>query len=119
MMGKKKNLTDAEKSGIELLRSENYSIRQIATIMKRSKTAVGLYLNREKSTDEKKKPGPQRKLSPHENRVIVRIAQEGKCTARKVLEKSGFNVSLRTVQRILHEHDYMEFGRLMKRPKLN
>ena len=73
-MGKKKNLTDAEKSGIELPRSENYSIRQIANIMKRSKTAVGSHVNRNKSTDEKKKPGPQRKLSPRANRVIVRIA---------------------------------------------
>ena len=54
MMGKKKNSTDAEKSGIELLRSENYSLKQIATITKRSKTAVVSYLNRKKSTDEKK-----------------------------------------------------------------
>ena len=87
--------------------------------MKRSKTAVGSYINRNKSTDEKKKPGTQCKLSPRAIQILLRIAQEGKYTAQKFLEKTGFNVSLRTVQSILHEHYYMEFGRLMKRPKLN
>ena len=44
-----------------------------------------------------------RKVSVRASRALVRIARQGKVTARMVLQKSGLDVSLRTVQCILFE----------------
>ena len=117
-MGRKSQLTDIEKGKIEVLRKENYVIRDIANAICRSKSAVGAYIKSSTSQKMKSKPGPKSKISPRTARLLANDARKGRKTARMVWEKSGIEVSLRTVQRVLSANATLEFGHLAVRPRL-
>ena len=117
-MPKKGYLTDSEQKTIDALRIEGYTVRRIADAIKRSKSAVGSYLEKRTNNNRVKKHGRKPIIFERAARVLVKDARQGSFTAREVLHRSGVNASLRTVQRLLQNHEYMEFGKLAVRPKL-
>ena len=100
-MGRKSQLTDIEKGKVEVLRNENYVIRDIANSISKRKSAVGAYIKSSTSQKMKNKPGPKSKISLRTTRLLANDARKGRKTARMVWEKSGIDLSLRTVQRVL------------------
>ena len=118
-MGRKANLSNEEKARIDVLRTKNFSIRDIAETIGRSKSAVGCYIKGGGVEKVSRKTGRKPKISPRAARVLAKSAREGGKTARMVLNESGVGVSLRTVQRVLQNHAHLEFGHLKNRPLLS
>ena len=118
-MGIKPNLTNKEKAQIDVLIRKNFSYRDKARIFRRRKGAVLTFVKHEKSAKQKMRPGAQPKISIPTALVLVRRARQGMMTVRMVLQKSGLNVPLRTVQCIIFEAEHFDFGPLAKRLKLN
>ena len=111
-MGTKRNLTIEEKAKIDFLAAKNYAAVDIAATIKRITSAVRDFLRHRNQKIKKKSLGRPAILILRAIRILVNIARRGKITARKVLEASGMQVSLRTVQRILQQHERMMFGNL-------
>ncbi len=97
---------------------KNYSIRDIAEKLKRDKSKIGVYIKSCSTRCVKRKPGPKPEISERAARSLVKDARKARLTARKMFGRSGVGVSLRTVQRLLSNHEHMENGRLVVRPKL-
>ncbi len=58
-------------------------------------------------------------MSEPAERALVNTALKGRMTAKKVLNQIPVNVSLRTVQRVLQENKYIDFGLLKARPSFS
>lgn len=117
-MGRGRALTEREIAQIDILYKKKYSQVEIAKSIKKSRTAVGNYLRQRSSTKEPSKAGRPEKLSPTAKRALVRHALKENLTARRLHEKSGVQVSIRTVQRVLFEDEKLHFGHLKKRSAL-
>ena len=117
-MGRKMHLTDVEEGKIDALLQHNLNVPAIAKTIRRSETAVRNYLKRKKTGKIRGKGGRPGKLSPRQKWSLVKIARKPGMTARKVRAEAGVEVSIRTVQRTLADNEFMEFGSLQCRPKL-
>ena len=62
--------------------------------------------------------GRQRKLTPRAVRLLAAAARKTGMTARKLMQSTGVNASLRTLHRALSAHHYLEVGHLKPRPQL-
>jgi transposase len=110
-MPKSKQLTEFERGEIVGLKKANFSIRQIAEILKRSKTAVENTINdyfKKNKTSAVPRSGRPKKLSEYDNRQIIRAVKENpKSTLSEItqhLVESNIIASESTIRRYLHSN---------------
>jgi transposase len=117
-MSKSKRLTVYEKGQIDALRSQNLTERQIAQQIVRSKTVVHNYIRLRKNYGLKGKRGRNKKLSKTQIRAIIRAAKGKIVSAAKIKDEFGFNVSVRTIQRVLSTSPILFRTKLKQKQKL-
>ena len=117
-MGLRHHLTDVEKGQIDVLHCNGMSCREIGQRIQRGKRSVAAYLKRRRSPPKANGRGGQYILSERGRRALLRVATQGRLTARQVRDKANAPVSVRTVQRILQRDTNLVFGPLLPRPKL-
>jgi transposase len=121
-MPKSKQLTEFERGEIVGLRKANFSIREIADILKRSKTTVEHIINdyfKKDKTSATLRPGRPKKLTKRDNRQITKIVKKTpKITVKEItqeLKELNISVCDSTVRHILHSNNY--YGRVaIKKP---
>ena len=78
-MPKGKQLTEFERGEIVGLRKTNFSVREIADLLKRSKTIVDNIINdyfKKNKTSAILRPGRPKKLTEHDNRQMTKIIKK-------------------------------------------
>jgi transposase len=121
-MPKGKQLTEFERGEIVGLRKANFSIREIAIILKRSKTAVENAINdyfKKDKTSAILRSGRPKKLTERNNRQIIKIVKKTpKITVKEITQElKELNISAceSTIRHVLHFNNY--YGRIaIKKP---
>ena len=90
-MGRGKSLTDHEKELIECFHHDGKSLRQISSLVKKSKTTVYNYLKNKGVRLVKKKAGRKKKLTDRDIRRIRRLASNQMTSINQI--KSGLELS--------------------------
>jgi len=116
-MGSGKCLSNKEKAQIDVLVRIGYSKKKIAETIERSRCAVRNYIsNPIQSVGEKR--GPKFKLSPTTKRRIITEAGCTVTSAAGIVASYNLPVSVRTVQRVLHQSPYLIYRKMLKSPRM-
>lgn len=100
-MGAGKTLTEGERAQVNILKSENFSIRNIAYRLGRSDGVIRNYLRDEQNYGKNRNGRTATATTESERRNIAGIAWNSAATARQIRNIAGTSASVRTVQRIL------------------
>lgn len=115
----KPRLNDSEKIQIIELNAKNFSVKQIAIEVKRSKTTVRHWLKRwmdEKEIASKKRTGRKRKIDADKAAEIINLVrQKPTITAFEIKTDLNLDVNTRTITRILNENKLKSF-KVFKKP---
>lgn len=118
-MGRKKCLTIEEKTKIKVLKDENYSCRQIAEKISRSKNVVSNFLRNIENYGKNMKGRVSKVTTPQDRRAIVREASNSCLSAAKIRAKVGVSASVSTVRRVINSAKHLKFQKMKKKPPLN
>ncbi|KAF2343643.1 Transposase Tc1-like [Trinorchestia longiramus] len=110
-MAKRQKVDQTLKQNVVILHKKNFSVREIAVKVKRSKSVVGRILKLYSDLGHiptARKTGRQRITSKREGRIIQRVALKNRFEtaagiSRKVCETNNIKVSRKTVSRRLEE----------------
>jgi transposase len=108
-MARGKELSDNEKAHILGLHNASWTVRAIANDVKRSVGVVHKVLSSSAPFEKAKRSGRPRKLTERTNRSIVRSVATHMLSASQVKEKLSLECSVRTVQRVLQNVDWLEY----------
>ena len=118
-MGRGKDLTEEEKAVISALVADKMSVRNIATRIERSKSAVHQYIVASKQGNNANRPGRKSSISKVQHRAIVRAASTGKQTAREIRDTYGCKVTVRRVQQLLRCAPNLNYRKMVCGPSLS
>ena len=113
-MGWKPQLTVGERGLIVGFRESNWSIRQIAAGLKRSRDAIARFLPDPGAYRKKKCPGRLKKLTDAARRALVREAKKGKSSSSQLVKDLKLAVKPRRVRQVLHSTPHLRFKRMMR-----
>ncbi|KAG6615636.1 putative retroelement [Phytophthora cinnamomi] len=117
-MGRGKVLSKEEHWWVVGLADAGLSLHEIERRTGRARTSLKRVVAEERGpqsdTDTGKagKAGRQASLSERETRLLVRAAATGAHTAAELKSKYGCKASLRTVQRLLHDVDFLVYTKM-------
>lgn len=113
-----KRLSEREKGKIDALLASKKSDREIAKIIKRSKTVVGNYRRLGSRYGLKGKRGRKKLYTPRQMRSIVRIASNKSISAGQIKDQIKLPGSVRTLQRHLSGSRTLVLTKFRKKPVL-
>ena len=117
-MSKAKRLTEYEKGKIVGLKLNNLSIREIAKIIKRSKTVIHNYLKLKDNYGKKGRQGRKKILSKRVQSHIARLCSNQITSARKIKSELGLIASVRTIQRTISTNSHFKYEKMQTKPQL-
>lgn len=118
-MGRRSVLSLEEKSKIEAYFDAGLSLHKIAEKTGRHRKTIAHFLKDKENYGKNYKGGNNRVVSQADKRAILRNASNSHDSSRKIREKSGVNVSLSTVQRVIKNAEHLQRKKLKKKPPLN
>ena len=116
--GSATQITEHEKTRVNILSNERYSARRIAASLERGKSAVANYLRRGKGNRAVEMQGRPSKLSHRLERLVTRKEKDGHMHNCDILEELNVNFSIWTVQRVLLCDEHMIFHSIKAHPHL-
>lgn len=117
-MGKAKALTETEKAKIDAFKTAGKSNREISVLLGCSKDAINRYINFKDQIVQKKKTGPQPKLTERDKRRIIAAAAQTTKGCRRIAAEVTPGVSKNTVYRALKASPHLVREQMQKTPKL-
>uniref|UniRef100_A0AAV1UXQ7 Transposase IS30-like HTH domain-containing protein n=1 Tax=Peronospora matthiolae TaxID=2874970 RepID=A0AAV1UXQ7_9STRA len=108
---KKPRLTDHERGRIVGLREAGLSLRAIKTVTSRSLDAIRRVVS-PTSPLQMKCRGPAPLLSKRQLRLLLRISAQGNLSSAQLKIELSLPVSVRTVQRILADVDWLVYAKM-------
>lgn len=117
-MARGTELTPEERISILTLRAAGLTIRATATAVKRSVGVCAKVLESENKPKIKKRRGGQRKTTERDRRHIVRLVAAGETSAAKARDKLKLACSVRTVQRVLEDVDWLAYKKRSAEPAM-
>ena len=116
MMPRNIQFNEYERGYINAAREDEKSFAEIAKYLGRSEAGVRQFFNRR---EYKKRSGRPPKLTPREQRRIVRLITDSTKSARDVRDECQLDVSVRTINRIVSKVPYLKRRKLKKAPKMS
>lgn len=117
-MSSGKRLSEYERGKIDGLRLQKKTSREIAKILKRSKTVVNNYLKLKENYGKQGRRGRKKILSKRVISHIGRICSNKIVSASKIKSELGLVCSVRTVRRTIRNIPHLVYSKLQKKPKL-
>lgn len=118
-MGRGKSLSNEERVKIEVLKSENYSYREIAQKLSPSKNVVRNFLQNKENYGKNMKGRVSKATTSRDRRAILREASNSPLSAAKIRAKKGVTASVSTVRRVINSAKHLQLRKLKKKPPLN
>lgn len=112
-----KELSDNEKAHILGLRKASWTVRAIANDVKRSVGVIHKVLSSSAPFKKAKRSGRPRKVTERTSRSIVRSVSTQNLSASKVKAKLSLECSVRTIQRVLHGVDWLQYKKIKACPR--
>ena len=109
-MGRGKKLTKDQQFDILLLKSNNYTLKQIANRLKCSKNTVFNFLKNPKKYGTIKSTGRPKKLGKREISRLVREAAKGKTSVKVMKNDLQLNCSVSTIKRELKKTKFLKYA---------
>jgi IS30 family transposase len=109
-MGRKKELTQDEKSKILAYRDVGLSIRMIAGRIDRSKSCIGGFLKR--PVQEMETRGRKKMLTDRDNRQIWRLASNSRIYSKQIKDSLELQCSSRTVLRSINLNPNIQYQKM-------
>ncbi|RWS16918.1 hypothetical protein B4U79_05623 [Dinothrombium tinctorium] len=97
------HLSEREIGQIIAFREAGLSLREIRSMINRSKDAVAHVLADPDNYGKRKRSGRPPKLTPRNKRAILNATNSGPTTDQQILAPLDLNVNIRTVQNVLHQ----------------
>ena len=108
-MGRGKPLSQFERGQVDAYRADGKSIRHIAQIIGKSRSAVSHYINQGNNYCNKHSPGRPRILTDRDQRALIRRVQLTSESVPKVIGQMGLQSSRWTVWRALRDCPNVEY----------
>ena len=110
--------TDKILGEIEAYHNAGFTLQQIADQCKISKSGVK-YVVDNIGKQRTAHCGGKRKLSDRDVRKIQRDASNKQTSASQILREGGYDVSVRTIQSVLHNCEYLHHEKMLKKPLIS
>ena len=117
-MPARKRLTEFEKGQIVALSSQGFSCRAVAIRIERSKSVVNNFLRLKDSYGKKNSGGRPKKLSPREERRVLKLASTGKFSSTQLINETQIKVCKKTICNVLNHSGKFEYCAKLVQPKL-
>lgn len=117
-MARGTELSPEECNTIRTLRAAGLTVRATAAAVKRSVGVCVKVLSAGGKAKTKNRRGGQRKTTDRDRRHIVRLVAAGQTSAAKVKDKLKLSCSVRTVQRVLNDVDWLVYKKNTAQPAL-
>jgi transposase len=111
-------LSEVERQRMLDFQKLGYSIRWIASEVKRSKSVVQSFLASPSTYGISKRPGRPSKLTDRQERLLLREASKGKKSARQLKNALNLPLHLSSVQRLLKKASHLEYKKRLAAPLL-
>ena len=118
VMGRSKQLTDYERGQIDSFHSMNFTEREIAMRINRSKTAVHNYLSLKGQSKQEETRRRKSSINERSRRSIFRLASNSTITANKIKDDLSLVCSVRTIQREIKSSPNLQHKKLRRKPAL-
>ena len=117
--GPKKDLSPASIATIQTIRKEDYSVTMIMKVVKRSRGSVQNAIWKLANKNNSSKTGRPRSFSRRSANAILRAASNDSLTSRALRNRFVPNVSVRTVQLLLHYAAHLGWRGGKRAPRLS
>ncbi|KAH9105496.1 hypothetical protein AeMF1_018708 [Aphanomyces euteiches] len=117
-MPRGKHLNETERAQILALHKNKINVQQICKYLDRSRNVVVTFLSDPEAYGSAKRSGRPPLLTPLAKRHLIRDACKTGASAKKLKKDLELDVSIRTVQDILHKSPRLEFVKRLATPKL-
>lgn len=111
-------LTEQEINEIDNLRKSKLSVRKIARLIKRSKSAVYNYLSRGTGTKARERSGRPALLDEHFRRRIWREASNNGSNCSQIKKTLQLDCSTDIILKCVHQNSDLTFKKMLTRPQL-
>ena len=118
-MPRGKRLTEFERGQITELRKSGCKLREIARRLKRSVNAINQFVNNPDEYGTRHSPGRPKALSERDERKILRLASNSRCSIKKIRAQAGVAASRWTVWRTIKNSDNIVRAKAAAAPKLD
>lgn len=111
-------LTVEEQARILAHSQDNWTVREIAVQVGRSRSAVHKVIKRGMVVAGTRRRGPKPKLSDSDQRLLLRKARTGNYSCRQLRDQFAPSLSVRRVQQMLSADPILHYVRMRKAPNL-
>ena len=117
-MSKKTGLSEEENAAIQAYADTNMSVREIASRVGRSKSAVQSLLHALRIGKQTRRSGPKSTVTKMQHRAIIRAASTGLQTEREIYSTYGCTVSVRRLQQLMDKAPHLTYRKMQTGPYL-
>lgn len=117
-MPKSSALSLFEQGQVTAFHTQGWSVRKIASEIKRSKTVVHNFIKLGQNYNKNKRNGRPSTLTPQDKRSIRRLAVDAKLSSKEIKVKGNFEVSSRRIRQVLQEEHTVLYRKSANVPRL-
>jgi transposase len=118
-MGKGLQLTEKEQGKVDVYLEQGMSFRGISKELNKSRGAIQLYAKDPASYGTNYKGKTSSKIDKRSKRRIIKMASTTGSSARAIMATVPVAVTLRTVQRVLNQAEFLHYVKRKHHPSLN